>query len=69
MVSGATEVGVVPHSPLRVISRGPYVTGRGKRVRTLVTTLGLFEKPEGGDEFWLNGSKEDGKTAREALVQ
>jgi len=63
VVSGASEVlAVVPHSPSRVVSKVPYVMGPGKRVRALVTTLGLFEKPEGEEEFWLTGIIEDGKT-------
>ena len=70
VVSGASEVLVViPQSPLRVVSRVPYITGPGERVRTLVTTFGLFEKPEGEKEFWLTGVIEDGKTPREEIVE
>jgi len=64
VLSSAPEVlAVVPHSILRLVSKVPYVTGPGKRVRALVTTLGLFERPEGEEEFWLTGIIEDGKTS------
>lgn len=63
MVSGASEVlVVVPQSPLRLVSKVPYITAPGKRVRTLVTTHGLFEKAEGEEELRLTGILEDGKT-------
>jgi acyl CoA:acetate/3-ketoacid CoA transferase beta subunit len=63
VLSCASEVlAVVPNSTLRLVQKVPYVTGPGKRVRALVTTLGLFEKPEGEEEFWLTGIMEDGKT-------
>jgi acyl CoA:acetate/3-ketoacid CoA transferase beta subunit len=62
-VSGASEVlGVVPQSPLRRDSKVPYITAPGKRVRTLVTTHGLFEKAEGEEELRLTGILEDSKT-------
>lgn len=32
-----------------------YITSPGRRVRTLVSQLGEFEKPEGGEEFVLTG--------------
>lgn len=63
MVSGASEIlVVVPQSPLRLVSKVPYITAPGKRVRTLVTTHGLFEKAEGEEELRLTGILEDGKT-------
>jgi acyl CoA:acetate/3-ketoacid CoA transferase beta subunit len=63
VVSGASEIlVVVPQSPLRLVSKVPYITAPGKRVRTLVTTHGLFEKAEGEEELRLTGILEDGKT-------
>ncbi|MBP1719222.1 MAG: glutaconate CoA-transferase, subunit [Deltaproteobacteria bacterium] len=70
VVSGASEVlVVVPQSPLRLVSKVPYITAPGKRVRALVTTQGLFEKPEKEEEFRLTGIIEDGKTVVEAIVE
>jgi len=70
VVSGASEVlVVVPHSPLRLVSRVPYITAPGKRVRTLVTTEGLFEKSDEEEEFRLTGVIEDGTTAVEGIVE
>ncbi len=43
----------VPQDKLRTPSEVSYVTAPGQRVRTLVTTLGVFEKPPGEDEFVL----------------
>jgi acyl CoA:acetate/3-ketoacid CoA transferase beta subunit len=37
------------------VEKVPYVTSPGKRVRTLVSNLGVFEKPEGQEEFFLTG--------------
>jgi acyl CoA:acetate/3-ketoacid CoA transferase beta subunit len=33
----------------------PYITCPGKKVRTLVSHLGVFEKLEGEEEFFLTG--------------
>lgn len=41
----------VDHRPGRLVQTLPYVTCPGHRVRTLVTTLGVFERRPGG--FWL----------------
>jgi len=69
VASGASEVlVVVPQSRLRLVPEVPYITAPGKRVRTLVTTQGFFEKPEGEDEFWLTGILEDGKTPAGTVV-
>ncbi|NPV59071.1 MAG: glutaconate CoA-transferase [Actinobacteria bacterium] len=51
---GAREVLVtVSQDTLRTPERVSYVTAPGERVRTLVTTMGVFEKPAGGDRFQL----------------
>lgn len=51
---GAREVLVtVSQDTLRTPERVSYVTAPGERVRTLVTTMGVFEKPAGGDRFLL----------------
>ncbi|MBP1716286.1 MAG: 3-oxoacid CoA-transferase [Deltaproteobacteria bacterium] len=69
VASGASEVlVVVPQSRLRLVPEVPYITAPGKRVRTLVTTQGFFEKPEGENEFWLTGILEDGKTPAGTVV-
>ena len=37
----------------RFLDRVPFITAPGDRVRTLVSTMGVFEKPEGRAEFVL----------------
>jgi hypothetical protein len=37
------------------VSMVPYITGPGKKVRTLISNLGVFEKLEGREEFFLTG--------------
>jgi len=39
----------------RFVERVAYVTSPGDRVRTLVSDLGIFEKPQGQEEFVLTG--------------
>lgn len=52
VASTAEELVVlVKHSPVRLVERVPYITAPGKRVSTLVTTMGIFEKMDG--EFVL----------------
>ncbi len=51
---GAREVLVtVSQDKLRTPERVSYITAPGERVRTLVTTMGVFEKPPGGEDFLL----------------
>ncbi len=70
VASGASEVVVVvPQSPFRVVPEVSYITAPGQRVRTLVTTLGMFEKLDGDREFTLTGTLEDGKSSEEERVR
>ena len=70
VASGASEVLVlVPQSPLRFVPRVSYITGPGRRVRTVVTTLGIFEKSDGEEELTLTGIIEDGKSSVEETVR
>jgi acyl CoA:acetate/3-ketoacid CoA transferase alpha subunit/acyl CoA:acetate/3-ketoacid CoA transferase beta subunit len=70
VASGASEVlVVVPHSPFRFVPEVSYITGPGLRVRTVVTTLGLFEKLDGDKEFSLVGVIEDGKSSKQKTVR
>jgi acyl CoA:acetate/3-ketoacid CoA transferase alpha subunit/acyl CoA:acetate/3-ketoacid CoA transferase beta subunit len=61
----------VPQDRIRTPQAVSYITAPGKRVRTLVTTMGVFEKPPGEDEFVLTayfplvGS--DGREAAEKI--
>ncbi|MEW6555648.1 MAG: CoA-transferase [Actinomycetota bacterium] len=61
----------VPQDRMRTPEAVSYVTAPGKRVRTLVTTMGVFEKPPGEDDFVLTayfplvGS--DGREAAEKI--
>lgn len=67
---GASEVLVViPHSVFRFIPQVPYITAPGDRVRTLVSTLGLFEKINDQKEFTLTGILQDGNSSREEIVR
>jgi len=51
---GAGEVLVtVVQDKLRTPEQVSYITAPGKRVRTVVTTMGVFEKPPGEDELVL----------------
>jgi len=63
VASNAAETLVVlPHGPFRLVPQVPYITAPGKKIKTLVTTLGVFEKL-GGEEFFLTGIILDGKSA------
>jgi acyl CoA:acetate/3-ketoacid CoA transferase beta subunit len=54
VVSGAREVVVVAHqSAKRFVERVSYITMPGERVKTLVSTLGVMEKPGDKEEFIL----------------
>ena len=70
VASGASEVlVVVPHSPLRFVAQVPYITAPGHRVKTLVSTLGLFEKMYDQKEFSLTGVIQDGKSTPDETVR
>ena len=54
----------------RMVERAPYVTSPGGRIRTLVTTLGIYEKLDGEEEFTLTGVIPDGEPSDlESLVR
>jgi acyl CoA:acetate/3-ketoacid CoA transferase alpha subunit len=56
VASGAREsVIVVQQSSRRLVDKVPFVTAPGATIRTLVTDLGTFEKPDGADELVLTG--------------
>jgi acyl CoA:acetate/3-ketoacid CoA transferase beta subunit len=69
---GAGEMLVtVAQDQMRTPERVSYVTAPGERVRTLVTTMGVFEKPRGEEEFLLTayfpGVAKDGREAVERI--
>ena len=48
------ETVVIMHSGrARLVEKVPYITFSGKKIRTLVTDVGVFEKPEGREGFVL----------------
>ena len=49
----------------RLIREVPYITFPGKNVRTLVTDVGIFEKPEGKDTLVLTSYIPYGTAIRE----
>jgi len=54
VASGACEsVVTMIQDRERMVERVPYITSPGARIRTLVTTLGIYEKLDGDDEFTL----------------
>ena len=54
----------------RMLEEAPYITSPGRKIRTLVTTMGVYEKIEGSDEFTLTGVIPDAEHAdRESLVR
>ncbi|HOJ51659.1 MAG TPA: CoA-transferase [Syntrophales bacterium] len=56
VASGAAETMVImSQSRDRFLSRVPFVTAPGKRVRVLISQYGLYEKQAGEDEFTLTG--------------
>ncbi len=70
VASGASEVlVVVPQSPFRFVPEVSYITAPGLRVKTVVTTLGIFEKLDGNKEFSLVGVIEDGESSVEETVR
>jgi len=48
----------------RMVEKVPYITSPGSRIRTLVTTMGVYQRREGEDEFTLtaviHGEGDDG---------
>ncbi len=66
---GAHEVLVtMPQDRMRTPDRVSYITAPGHKVRTLVTTMGVFEKPPGEDEFMLTAYfPQTGADGREAV--
>jgi acyl CoA:acetate/3-ketoacid CoA transferase alpha subunit/acyl CoA:acetate/3-ketoacid CoA transferase beta subunit len=68
--SGAREVVVaIQHGPGRLVEKVNYVTSPGARVRTVVTTLGIFEKLNDDTEFTLTRllPNPENRTAQETL--
>lgn len=66
---GGQEVMVtVVQDKIRTPEHVSYVTAPGERVRTLVTTMGVYEKPPGEEEFLLTAYfPQAGKDEREAV--
>jgi acyl CoA:acetate/3-ketoacid CoA transferase alpha subunit/acyl CoA:acetate/3-ketoacid CoA transferase beta subunit len=66
---GAREMLVtVEQDKMRTPESVSYITAPGHRVRSLVTTMGVFEKPAGEDEFVLTAYfPQDGADEREAV--
>lgn len=59
---------VVPQGKNRLVEKVPYISGVGARVRSVVTTMGVFEKPDGADRFILTGwFATPGKTKEECI--
>lgn len=59
---------VAPQSPYRFVAKVPYTTAPGDRMKTLISTLGCFEKRYGEKEFTLTGVIDDGKFTQDELV-
>ncbi len=68
IASGAQELLVtISHSKRRLVDRVPYITMPGARVKTVVTSLAIFERDEAG--FILTGYlPAAGKTPEEAVA-
>ena len=69
IASGAQEVFItLKHSKHRLVDKVPYITSPGGRVKTIVTTLAIFERDEQG--FVLTGYlPAAGATAAEAIAK
>lgn len=70
VASGAAEVLVcLEQTRDRLPERVPYISSPGTRVKTLVTDLGIFEKPGGIDEFILTAvhSDDSGRTIAQRI--
>jgi hypothetical protein len=60
VMSAAREVVVImPQSRSRFVEKLPFITSPGRAARTLVSTLGVYEKPEDDQEFTLTSYFED----------
>jgi acyl CoA:acetate/3-ketoacid CoA transferase alpha subunit len=56
IASSAREVVVtLNQSRRRFVDKVPYITAPGRRVRTVVSDLGVYQKPDGDDELLLTG--------------
>jgi acyl CoA:acetate/3-ketoacid CoA transferase alpha subunit/acyl CoA:acetate/3-ketoacid CoA transferase beta subunit len=66
---GADETMItVPQDSIRIPERVSYITAPGKRVRTVVTTMGVFEKLPGEEDLALTAYFPGlGKDARESV--
>ncbi|MCP4683399.1 MAG: glutaconate CoA-transferase [Desulfobacterales bacterium] len=54
----------------RFVKQVPYITSPGHRIRTLVSDRGIFEKPEGENEFVLTGYiPQKNLDSKEACIQ
>jgi len=53
---------IVKHSPNRVVEKVDYVTCPGNRIKTLVTSLGVFKKLGDDDEFTLTACLPNGQS-------
>lgn len=70
VATGARETMVVmQQSRQRFLEQVPFITAPGERVKTVVSTLGVFEKPDGGREFILTKYFKDarGSSAEDAI--
>ncbi len=70
VATGAQETMVVmQQSRQRFLEQVPFITAPGERVKTLVSSLGIFEKPGDGREFVLTKYFTDGRgaTAEDAI--
>jgi len=61
-INASETLVIVKHSPERVVDRVGYVTCRGDRVKTLVTSLGVFRKIDGEEEFTLTACMPDSRS-------
>ena len=71
VATGAKETMVImQQSRRRFRDRVRFITAPGNRVRTLVSTMGVFEKPEGQSEFILTRYFADrGSRSREEIIR
>ena len=71
VASGAREsMATMIQKKDRMVKRVPYITSPGPKIRTLVTSLGIYEKQEGTDEFTLTAVLADSdKPDLESLVR
>ena len=70
VATGARETMVImQQSRHRFVEKVPFITAPGARVRTLVSTMGVFEKPDGVDEFMLSKyvAKNDASSPEETI--